>query len=230
MSTSSIATERLLDGHVNIAQRNRTSDNSLRGLRGKTHVADSTATGWGNSAPLALAAFAISAFMLSMVNANLVNSSVKEYVYAVALVYGGVTQFIAGLIQLRLGNTFGGVLFTSFGAFWASLFVIAEFFESSVPPAHQGQALGLFLFAFGFFAVYMLLASFRTNIVTVAALLALNVTLFLLGAGSFGGTSWLIHGGGYTGLALAALAIYLSASGVCQAAYGRDVLPVGDLS
>jgi succinate-acetate transporter protein len=168
--------------------------------------------------------------MLSVVNANLVDPSVKEYVYAVALIYGGITQFVAGLIQLRLGNTFTGVLFCSFGAFWASLFVIVEFFQPSVPPAHQGQALGLFLSAFAVFAGYILLAALRTNVVTIAALVALIVTLVLLAVGNFSATNWLIRSGGYTGIALAALAIYLSASGVCQATYGRDVLPVGDLA
>ena len=185
---------------------------------------------WGDSAPLALAAFATCAFMLSMVNAGLVDAAVKPYIWGVALMFGGITQLVAGLIQLRAGMTFGGVLFSSFGAFWLSLFAISELFESSVPASEQGHALGLFLFAYGGFTVYMLLASFRTNLVTVLALIVLALTLFLLAAGSSFSHGGLVEAGGYTGLVLTALAVYLSYSGLARAAYGHDVVPIGDLS
>lgn len=209
------------------ASVDRAANYSLRG-REKAHFHEMT--GWGNSAPLALAAFAVCAFMLSMVNAHLVTASDTPYVWAVALMFGGVTQLIAGLIQLRTGNTFTGVLFSSFGAFWLSLFAIVQFFQRSVPAAEQGHALGLFLYAFGIFTVYMWLASFRTNVVVILALAVLAVTLFFLAAGSYGSTAWLVRAGGYSGLVLAALAAYLSASAVFEAAYGRDILPTGDRS
>ena len=68
--------------------------------------------------------------------------------------FGGLAQLIAGVIQFRIGNTFTGVLFSSFGAFWLSLYAIAEFFlkDIAAPTAAatavlQGQALGLFLYA-----------------------------------------------------------------------------------
>jgi succinate-acetate transporter protein len=185
---------------------------------------------WGNSAPLALAAFATCAFMLSMVNAGLVDGAVTPYVWGPALMFGGVTQLVAGLIQLRTGKTFSGVLFSTFGAFWLSLFAIATLFQTSVPKAQQGHALGLFLFAFGGFAVYMLLASFRTNVVTVLALVALTATLFLLATGNYFAHGGVTEAGGYTGLVLTALAVYLSFSAVARAAYGRDLVPVGDRS
>ena len=79
------------------------------------------ASGWGNSAPLGLAGFAVTTFMLSMINAKLVNIGVEPVVFGVALMFGGIAQLIAGTIQFRLGSTFNGVLFTSFGAFWLSL-------------------------------------------------------------------------------------------------------------
>jgi succinate-acetate transporter protein len=99
-----------------------------------------------------------------------------------------------------------------------------------VPATQQGHALGLFLYAFGGIAAYMLLASFRTNLVTVAALACLTVTLFRLAIGNYELTLSLVRAGGHTGLVLTALAVYLSASSVFEAAYGRDVLPTGDLS
>jgi uncharacterized protein len=219
------------DSHANGNRGVDRHDRAARySLRGRERVVFHELTGWANSAPLALAAFAVCAFMLSMVNANLADAAVTPYIWGVALMFGGFTQLIAGFIQLRTGNTFAGVLFSAFGGFWLSLFAIAEFFQSSVPVAERGQALGLFLYAFAAFTVYMWLASFRTNLVTIAALGVLALTLFLLAAGNYGGAGGPIRVGGYTGLVVAALAAYLSASGVFEASYGRHVLPVGDRS
>ncbi len=188
------------------------------------------AASWGNSAPLALAAFAVTTFMLSMVNGHLVNAGVEPVVFGVALMFGGITQLIAGVIQLRAGNTFGGVLFSTFGAFWMSLFAIAEYFLKSVPPAQVGHALGLYLFGFGIFTVWIWLASFRTNVVVTVALFLLAITFFILGAGNYNASTGLVHAGGYLGLVVAAMAAYLSCAELCEASYGRWVLPVWSLA
>ena len=186
-------------------------------------------TEWGNSAPLALAAFAVTTFMLSMINAEFISAGVEPVVYAVALMFGGLTQLLAGLIQLRTGNTFAGVLFSGFGAFWLSLFALAEFFVKEIPADQVGHALGLFLYAFGLFVVSMTIASFRTNVIVVAALLVLVGAFFTLAAGHYGAHSDLIQIGGYLGLVAAALALYLSCAETCEASYGRSILPVWPL-
>ena len=188
-----------------------------------------TTLDWGNSAPLALLAFAVTTFMLSMVNANAISAGVQPVVFGVALMFGGLTQLIAGIIQLRTGNTFSGVLFSGFGAFWLSLFAIAQWFLKAVPPAQVGHALGLFLYAFGIFAFIMLATSFRTNVVVVVALVILNVTIFFLAAGNYGAHTTMIHWGGYFGLAAAACAFYVALAELCEYSYGRAVIPVWSL-
>jgi succinate-acetate transporter protein len=189
-----------------------------------------TTLDWGNSAPLALLAFAVTTFMLSMVNANAISAGVQPVVFGVALMFGGLTQLIAGIIQLRTGNTFSGVLFAGFGAFWMSLFAIAQWFLKSVPPLQVGHALGLFLYAFGIFVVVMLAASLRTNAVVVLALAILVLTFFFLAAGNYGAHTTLIHWGGYFGLAAAACAFYLALAELCEFSYGRAVLQVWPLA
>ena len=37
-----------------------------------------------------------------------------------ALAYGGLAQFAAGMWEFATGNTFGALAFTSYGAFWIS--------------------------------------------------------------------------------------------------------------
>jgi succinate-acetate transporter protein len=188
------------------------------------------AAAWGNSAPLALAAFAVPTGMLSAINVGWVSATVTPMIFAVALMSGGIVQLIAGIIQLRTGNTFTGVLFSMYGALWLSLFAFAEFFESEIPPAERGHALGLLLFAFGAFTVWVFVASFRTNVVVVTALALLAATLFLLGAGKYGANIDLVKAAGWLGLIAAAEAAYLSCAELCQAAYKREILPVGPLA
>ena len=192
--------------------------------------ARATTLDWGNSAPLALLAFAVTTFMLSMINANAVSIGVTPVVFGVALMFGGLAQLIAGVIQLRTGNTFSGVLFAGFGAFWLSFFAIGQWFLKDVPVLQIGHALGLFLYAFGIFVVVMLATSLRTNVVVVVALTIVTAALFLLGAGNYGAHTTLIHWGGYTGLAAAACAFYLALAELCQSSYGRAVLPVWPLA
>ena len=190
----------------------------------------SAITGWGNSGPLALAAFAVPTFMLSAINVGWVSATTTPVVFAVALMSGGIVQLIAGIIQLRTGNTIAGVLFSMYGALWLSLFAFAQFFASEVPPAEQGHALGLLLYAFGAFTLWIFVASFRTNVVVVTALVFLAATLFVLAAGKYGGNADLIKAGGWLGFIAGAEAAYLPCAELCQIAYKREVLPIWSLA
>jgi len=185
---------------------------------------------WGNSAPLALVAFGVTTLMMGLVNANAVSPAVKPVVFGVALIFGGLVQLLAGLIQFRRGNAFTGVLFTGFGGFWMSFFVVAEWLLKAVPPSQVGHGLGLFNYGFGIFAVVMFAVSFRTNVVVVLALGILVPTFLFLAAGNYGAHTGLIHWGGYLGLASAACAFYLALSELFEISYDRTILPVGRLA
>ena len=102
-----------------------------------------TASGWGNAGPLSLLGFAVVTLMLSLINAKAITPTVAPVVFSVGLIFGGATQLIGGLIQMRNGNTFQGVLFSSFGAFWISLAAILQWYMKEVPAAQAGHALGL---------------------------------------------------------------------------------------
>jgi len=211
-----------------------TTDPNLIGEAAKdqavTPAGQPTLQGWGNSAPLGLAAFAVTTFMLSMINAKLMPAAITPVVFGVALMYGGITQLIAGFFQFRTGNTFNGVLFSTFGAFWLSLFAIVQFFLKDIPPAQTGHALGLFLYAFGIFTVWIWIASFRTNAVVVVALAGLAATLFVLGVGNYYGSALTLETGGYMGLIVAAMAAYLSLAELCEFTYKRAALPLFPLA
>ncbi|MGA2926458.1 MAG: acetate uptake transporter, partial [Solirubrobacteraceae bacterium] len=159
-----------------------------------------------------------------------ISPAVMPIVFAVALMFGGITQFIAGLIQIRSGKSFAGMVFAGFGAFWMSLFAYAEWFARTVPPAQAGHALGLLLYAFGIFGVVILVTSLRSNVFIVVITVFVVSSLFLCAAGSYGAHPTLTHWGGYTGLIVAALVFYLALAELCEIVYERTVLPIWPLS
>lgn len=185
---------------------------------------------WGNTAPLALAAFAVTTLMLSLINANVFNAATLPVVLGVGFAVGGVTQLIAGLLQFRIGDTFHGVLFSSFGAFWVALYYYLEFYAKQVPAAQAGHALALMLIAFGILAALLLAASFRTCIMTVLGIALLTATLFVLAAGNYSGSATTLKAGGWMGIVLAGIAFYLALATVGQASYGREILWIGHLA
>jgi succinate-acetate transporter protein len=180
-------------------------------------------------APLGLAAFALTTFVLSFFNAGWVNDAGEPIVFGLAFAYGGLAQVLAGMWEFKNNNTFGATAFTSFGAFWLSLFAFEQFFAGNVPEAAVGDAVGLYLIAWGIFTAYMWIASFRVSVAVNIVFLLLAPTFILLGIGDAGGNETITHIGGYLGVATAIAAWYASFAGVTNKTFGRDILPVRPL-
>jgi hypothetical protein len=180
--------------------------------------------------PLGLAGFAMTTFVLSMFNADLIGKGGEPVVLGLAVAYGGLAQLLAGMWEFRTGNTFGAVAFTSFGAFWLSYFVLAQWFVKDIPAADAGHAVGLFLIAWGIFTAYMFIASLRTTAAIAVVFFLLAGTFFLLGIGNAGAHPNVIKIGGWAGLVTAGAAWYASFAAVTNATFRRTVLPVVPLS
>jgi hypothetical protein len=181
-------------------------------------------------APLGLAGFALTTFVLSMFNAHLVSSAGEPVVLGLALAYGGIAQLLAGMWEFRTGNTFGAVAFTSYGAFWISFWALVTFFAPKIPAAHAGDAIGLYLWAWGIFTTYMFVASLRTSAAVALVFALLAATFILLGIGNSGGNESIIKWGGYVGLATAAAAWYASFAAVINFTFKRTIAPTIPLS
>lgn len=191
-----------------------------------------TAGTWvpADPAPLGLAGFAMTTFVLSMFNAHLVSSAGEPVVLGLALAYGGIAQLLAGMWEFRTGNTFGAVAFSSYGAFWISFWVLVTFLVPKIPAAHAGDAIGLYLWAWGIFTTYMFVASLRTTGAVALVFLLLAVTFILLGIGNSGGHTNIIKWGGYIGIATAVAAWYASFAAVINHTFRRTMLPVVPLA
>ena len=183
--------------------------------------------GIADPGPLGLAGFALTTFVLSVFNAKLVgNAKLVDVVLPIALFYGGIAQFLAGMWEFRKNNTFGALAFTSYGAFWMSLAAYDKFVVPDLPAADAHTASGIFLGAWTIFTLYMWVASLRTNAAVAAVFTVLLVTFTLLTFGAFNPDTSLTEVGGYFGIATAVLAWYASFAGVANSTWGKTLLPI----
>jgi succinate-acetate transporter protein len=175
--------------------------------------------------PLGLAAFAMTTFCLSSANAGLWKGAGVAAALSLALMYGGITQLLAGMWEFVRKNTFGALAFSSYGAFWLGLYALVNFQKAF----GDNGSTGIFLLGWTIFTAYMLLASKAVNKVVFTVFLLLTITFVLLTIGNWGmvgAHAGLVKAGGWTGLATALVAWYASAAGVVNATHGKTVLPV----
>ena len=187
------------------------------------------AVGWtpADPGPLGLAAFATTTFMLSMFNSNLVKPTGVFAMITVAFAYGGIAQLLAGMWEFRTGNTFGAVVFTSFGAFWISYFLLLQVVPAALIQPH---AVSVYLYGWAILTLLLLVASLRTTGVIAVVFVLLTITFFLLAIAdanvpSSSAADWR-HWGGYFGLATAAAAWYGAFAAVVNSTWGRVLMPV----
>jgi uncharacterized protein len=183
------------------------------------HIAD--------PAPLGLAAFALTTFVLSAVNSNIIPQALVGGALGLALAYGGLAQFAAGLWEFAKGNTFGATAFCSYGAFWISFWWLAEHDLAGLGPDGH-KVVGVYLLAWGIFTLYMTVAALKVNLAVLAVFVLLTITFFVLAIAWFDNvsTGWLKLGG-YLGILTALAAWYASFAGVTAFTWGRQVFPVG---
>ncbi len=165
-------------------------------------------------APLGLAAFALTTFVLSCANAGLIPAGGDSVVLGLAMAYGGIAQFCAGMWEFKRNNTFGATAFTSYGAFWISFALLLTLYVGKIPANAIPSAIGTFLFAWGVFTAYMTIGAAKVSRPLLAVFVLLTITFFVLAAGAYGSNSGITKLGGYLGIATAIAAWYASAQGL----------------
>ncbi len=201
------------------------NDESIEGARVRLPVVHSVA----DPAPLGLAGFAMTTLALSLFNANVWPAAIFPAL-ALALVYGGFAQLLAGMWEFVRKNTFGALAFTSYGAFWISYYVFVHFLAPAIKVGALPTASGVFLLGWTILTFYLMIASLRVSGAVLGVFVALTVTFVLLTIGAFQSNSSFTHAGGWTGIVTAAIAFYASAAGVINETFKKALVPVFPLA
>ncbi len=179
-----------------------------------------------NPAALGLGGFALSTFILNLVNSGIVAEGTLGIVMPVALAYGGIAQFMAGMWEFRRNNIFGATAFSSFGAFWIGLAAFFFFNWAGLIPSVPKEGVAIVLIAWGIYTFYSTIASLREPRAITWVFITLTVLFFLLAWGEFNPTVQRIAG--YEGLLCALIAWYSSAGVLINSMFGKSVLPLGE--
>ena len=180
---------------------------------------------FANPAPLGLFGLATTTWLLSMLNAGWF-PIVKDLplMMATAFAFGGVAQFIAGLLEYPRGNTFGFVAFTSYGAFWFSFALYIE-----ALPRGELVFQGAFLIVWGVLTALLGIATLKLNRVIQWVFGTLTVAFIVLGLSHLlpDPTGAMLHTlGGYIGMVTALLAAYQATAEVVNEVNGKTVMPI----
>ena len=178
-----------------------------------------------NPGPIGLMGFGLTTVLLNLCNAGLL--SLSAAVLAMGLFFGGLAQFVAGLLEYPSGNTFGMTAFVSYGAFWITLVALIALPHTGIIPASNHAMMGAYLSLWGLFSIVMFFGTLRLTRTHQFIFATLVILFFLLAFTEFTGSKVLGHIAGWEGLVCGFSAIYLAAAEILEAQFGRSILPVG---
>ncbi|KAG7195792.1 uncharacterized protein KQ657_002177 [Scheffersomyces spartinae] len=182
---------------------------------------------FANPAPLGLSAFALTTFVLSLINCEARGVTIPNIVIGLAYFYGGAAQLIAGMFEIAVGNTFGGVALSSYGGFWGSWaaintkqFGIKAAFTSADGEFDQTSfeyAVGIFLVGWFIFTFFLMLMTLKSTVAFFLIFFFLSITFLLLAIADLkAGDRNVKKAGGVFGLLTAFAAWYNAYAGLAN--------------
>ena len=179
-----------------------------------------------NPGPLGLLGFGMTTVLLNLHNAGLLPLSIVIVAMGIAL--GGLAQIIAGVRELKQGNTFAGTAFTAYGLFWWSLVLIwvNPFAKGGLENADK-IAMGYYLLLWGIFTGFMFIGTLKHNVATQIVFGSLTILFVLLALGDFTGNHTITTIAGFEGIFCGASAIYSAVAQILNEEYGKEMFPLG---
>ncbi|MGL6200466.1 MAG: acetate uptake transporter [Lachnospiraceae bacterium] len=177
-----------------------------------------------NPGPLGLLGFGMTTVLLNLHNADIIPLS--AVIVAMGFALGGLAQIIAGILEFKGGNTFGGVAFTAYGCFWWSLIFI--WITPMGTAAADATSMGFYLLLWFIFTLFMCIGTLKHNRATQVVFLTLTILFLLLSLGDFTGIETITHVAGWVGIICGLSAMYSSLAQVVNGEFGKIIMPLGD--
>ncbi|KAF8978705.1 hypothetical protein BGZ46_006227 [Entomortierella lignicola] len=192
-----------------------------------------------NPGPFGLCAFSLTAFCFGLYNLRAgFNANAPANVFTgTAMFYGGFGQIIAGLLEYRNGNTFGGTTFCSYGIYWISYatLLIPSFGVSAAYadcPEDYTNAVGIYFLGWTFFTFSMWTLTWKSNLASSLLFFCLGMTYLFSTVSTlaqlYPGNPVQKAGGGM-GVITASIAWYCAMSDLSTSQNSYYTLPLGQL-
>ncbi|KAI8337984.1 GPR1/FUN34/yaaH family-domain-containing protein [Chlamydoabsidia padenii] len=177
----------------------------------------------GNFGVLALWSFATVTALLATYNLFLPTTP-NHVILPTAICFGGLAQVISGFFVLANGNTFGGILFVSYGTFWTgSGLMMVPSIGSTLDVLTKDQAdtgSGIYHFIWAFYTLINIATSLRIkggSFMSTWNLTFVFLTLFLTGVSNCAGNLIPLRISGVTAYLAALGAWYTGAAELFEA-------------
>ena len=177
-----------------------------------------------NPGPLGLLGFGMTTVLLNLHNSGMLPLSIVIVAMGIAL--GGLAQILAGIREMRQGNTFAGTAFTDYGLFWWSLVIIWANPFPGIEAADK-TSLAFYLLLWGIFTLFMFIGTLKHNKATQVVFGSLTVLFFLLSIGDFTGNHTITMIAGFEGIFCGLSAIYSAMGQIVNAEFGKEIFPLG---
>ncbi|CAI6091835.1 unnamed protein product [Clonostachys chloroleuca] len=178
---------------------------------------------FANPSPLGLLSFATGIFLISSFGVHARGIQTPNVMIAVLIFFGGICQYIVGIMEFISGNTFGTAVFMSYGAFnisYSMIYlpgsgIIAAYTDSAgnLSPDFQ-QSIALYLWAWFILTVIYTVAAIRSSWILFLDLVALDVCLILLATGNMIGSPAVLNAGYAFGYLVAILSYWSGCAGL----------------
>ena len=177
----------------------------------------------GNPAVVGLAGFGMTTLLLQFHNIGLIGIGP---IVAMAFIFGGLAQMIAGFQEQKMGNNFGYSAFVAYGSFWIGLGIIWIMNHFGVYPS-DGKEVGYYLVGWTLYTAIMFVASLRVHMAMTVTFALLLLGFILLDLGHFGNPIF-NKIAGYELIFCALAAWYMMAGTIINDLAGKSVLPNGN--
>jgi len=158
---------------------------------------------------------------------------------AVMIFYGGIAQYIVGIMEFISGNTFGATVFSSYGAFnltYAMIYIPGSGIIAAYTDASTGkltpefdQALGLYYTAWFIVTFLFAVGAVRASWVVLGILCFFDLECLLLAAGLMSGNKSLLTAANSIGFVVAFLCYWGGVSGLYAGGATPWEIPTGSL-
>jgi succinate-acetate transporter protein len=140
-------------------------------------------------------------------NTGVVDGVTADVAVPLATYLGGIALFVAGLLEFRAGDSFGGTAFAGLGAFWFTWALSGQF---------TSDAAGLFFVLWALLALSLTIGATGTGPLVQGTYGLLCVALVLIGVAQFADSGGLTKAGGWFAVVAGALSWYLATAALAK--------------